>query len=276
MSFRASSAVLRRSAWKARQGSWAVGAASISTVSRFTAARATVDDVVLSLFHERDRRVRPDPDRNADEPQFTYEYALAAKAMADRLDVLGFTIGRARQDYGIGHAEAVADLDDRDWMSAEEQQRERDHTYDAWRSVIARLIPQGFQTWDDATWKDDPQAARIQRMDEYLLGGHFPDLRYLLRGLLDANPDAREVVLDYTSLATGGYYAEDEPICATARAKWVEDHPAYGPIVVLTEGRSDARILSRGDRAHFTPSDRSVRIPRLRRPSDTGQRRCSS
>lgn len=214
-------------------------------------SKSYVDDVVLSLFHERDRRVTPDPDPDTDpdpdcedEPQFTYEYAVAARAMADRLDVLGFTIGRARADYGLGHAEAIADFDEDHWLSAADQQIERDHTYDVWRSVMARLAPQGFQTWEAEAWKHDTHAVRVQQMDDHLLGGHFSDLRYLLRGLLDALPDAVEVVLDYTSLATGGYYEEDEPICARARMKWVEDHPAYGPIVVLTEGRSDARILA--------------------------------
>lgn len=66
----------------------------------------------------------------------------------------------------------------------------------------------------------------------------------MLRAVLEAWPEATEVVLDYTSLVDGGYYSGDEAICAKARLKWAEDHPAFGPIVLLTEGRSDARVLS--------------------------------
>jgi hypothetical protein len=80
----------------------------------------------------------------------------------------------------------------------------------------------------------------IAQHGEYGLGAHF---RLLLRGVLDALPEAKEVVLDYTDMVLGGYYAADEHLCTEARLRWAEDQPAYGPIVLLTEGRSDTRVL---------------------------------
>jgi len=65
-----------------------------------------------------------------------------------------------------------------------------------------------------------------------------------MRAALAALEDASEVVLDITDLIHSGEYGADDQICAQARVGWAETHPVYGPIVVLTEGRSDSRILS--------------------------------
>ncbi len=208
-------------------------------------SKSYIDDVMLSVFHERDRRVRPDPDdRDGEEIHLNYEYATSAQAMRERLDTLGFTAERARADYAHGHAEHVEMAEDWEWLSKSERRQLRCKTYEYWCAAIGRLVPQGFHTWDKDKWSHDPDAAMIAQHGEYGLGAHFSDLRLLLRGMLDALPEAREVVLDYTALVSGGYYAGDELVCAEARLRWAEDQPAYGPIVLLTEGRSDTRILS--------------------------------
>jgi hypothetical protein len=207
-------------------------------------SKSYVDDVTLSLFHERDRRVRPDPDpEDGEEIRLRYEYAIPVQNMRERLDVLGFTAKRARTDYAEGHAEKV-DIAEQDGETESEISQLRGKTYDYWCAAIERLVPQGFQTWDVDKWSHDPDAAMIAQHGEWGLGAYFSDLRLLLRGVLDALPEAREVVLDYSDMVYGGYYAEDEQLCAEARVRWAEDQPVYGPIVLLTEGRSDTRVLS--------------------------------
>jgi hypothetical protein len=204
-----------------------------------------VDDVMLSVFHERDRRVRPDPDnRDGEEMYFHYEYAISAPAMRERLNTLGFTAERAEADYSRGHAEQVEMLEAEEFLSETDRQTRRRQTYEYWCAAIKRLAPIGFHRAEVKKWSHDPDAEMIAQYGEYGLLGHFSDVRLLLRGVLDALPDAAEVVLDYSALVSSGYYAEDELVCTEARLRWVEDHPAYGPIVLLTEGRSDTRILS--------------------------------
>ena len=204
-----------------------------------------IDDVMLSIFHERDRRVRPDPrNRDGEEQYFHYEYAISAQAMRERLDTLGFTAERARADYACGHAEQVEMVEAEEFLSATDRKKLRRKTYEYWCAAIGRLVPQGFHTWDRANWSHDPDAEMIAQNGEFGLGAHFSDIRLLLRGVLDALPDATEVFLDYSALVSSSYYAEDELVCTEARLRWAEDQPAYGPIVLLTEGRSDTRILS--------------------------------
>jgi hypothetical protein len=204
-----------------------------------------IDDIMLSIFQERDRRVRPDPRNRGDEDdQFHYEYAISAQAMRERLDTLGFTAERARADYACGHAEQVEMVEAEEFLSGTDLERLRRKTYEYWCAAIGRLVPQGFHAWDRDNWGHDPDAEMIAQNGELGLGAHFSDVRLLLRGVLDALPDAREVVLDYSALVGSGYYTEDELVCTEARRRWAEDQPAYGPIVLLTEGRSDTRILS--------------------------------
>jgi hypothetical protein len=165
--------------------------------------------------------------------------------MRERLDTLGFTAERARADYACGHAEHVEMAEeDWDWLSDSERQWLRCKTYEYWCAAIGRLVPQGFHTWDRDKWRHDPDAEMIAQNGEIGLGAHFSDVRLLLRGVLDALPGSTEVVLDYSDLVSSGYYAENELVCTEARLRWTEDQPAYGPIVLLTEGRSDLSILS--------------------------------
>lgn len=207
-------------------------------------SRSYIADVMLSVFHERDRRVRPDPHpRDAEEIVPRYQYATSAQAMRERLDTMGFTAERARADYARGLAEHVAMAQEWDWLSRSERRQLRQRTYEYWCAAIGRLVPQGFQSSEENKWSQGPDAALMAQHGEYGLSAYFSDLRLLLRGVLDAFPEAREVVLDYTALVGAGCYVADALVCAEARLRWAKDQPSYGPIVLLTEGGSSTRIL---------------------------------
>lgn len=166
-------------------------------------SKSYVDDTTLSIFHERDRRVRTDLKRIAksaeDGPQYLYEYAIPAQAMRERLDALGFTAVRARESYASGHTEELAST--REFGTGTEIARLELRTYEHWCAAIGRLLPQGFQTYDDEQrWSHDPDASDIRNNGEWGLGAFFSDLRFLVRGVLDAWPTAAEMILDYTHL----------------------------------------------------------------------------
>jgi hypothetical protein len=163
--------------------------------------------------------VRPNPhNREGEEEYFYYEYAISAQQMREKLDTLGFTAERARADYGRGHAEQIEMADAEELLPETNRESLRRKTYDYWRTAIGRLVPQGFHTWDWEKWNHDPDAETIWQNGELGLGAHFSDVRLLLRGVLDALPNAMNVVLDYSALV-GEYNAEDEPICAEAPAE---------------------------------------------------------
>ena len=129
-----------------------------------------------------------------------------------------------------------------EFLSGTDLERLRRKTYEYWCAAIGRLVPQGFHAWDRDNWGHDPDAEMIAQNGELGLGAHFSDVRLLLRGVLDALPDAREVVLDYSALVGSGYYAENELVCTEARRRWAEDQPAYGPIVLAWLGFQDGEV----------------------------------
>lgn len=210
-------------------------------------SKSYVDDAVLSIFHERDRRrrVASRPRYSNSGAEEVVEYAVSARAMRERLDAMGYAAAQAREDYAIGlnRELEVYDVHLTDVFDQELRERAAQWTYDRWSAAIARLVPQGFQVWAAERFKGDRDAVQISSGMQQGLGSHFSDIRLMLRALLDALPAAQEVILDVTDLISAGYYEEDEPICAQARRAWANENSVYGPIILLTEGRSDARIL---------------------------------
>lgn len=206
--------------------------------------KSYVDDATLSIFHERDRqsRVAPRPQYGSREPEEIIAYAVAAQAMRERLDAMGFSVAHARDDYARGLSDDYEVYLSEGFTRAD-RKRVKDWTYDRWCAAIARLSPRGFQVWNAEKFADDPDAERIADGLRSGLGAYFSDVRFLVRGLLDALPEAQEVVLDVTDLIHAGYYEDEEPICDAARRGWAHDHSIHGSILLLTEGKTDTRIL---------------------------------
>ncbi|MES2056279.1 MAG: HEPN/Toprim-associated domain-containing protein [Pseudomonadota bacterium] len=206
--------------------------------------KSYVDDATLSIFHERDRteRVARRPQYGDAEPEPAILYAVSAQAMRERLDAMGYTVAQARIDYVAGLSEEV-ELYMSPGFSRADRKKVKDWTFDRWSAAIRRLAPVGFQVWNADKFKKDADAERLSDNLQAGLGAYFSDVRFMIRGLLDALPDAKEIVLDVTDLIGAGYYEEGEPICDAARRGWANEYSVFGPILLLTEGKSDTRIL---------------------------------
>jgi hypothetical protein len=93
-------------------------------------------------------------------------------------------------------------------------------------------------------WSSEPEPGSRLWLLEQLKYWH--DL-YVLRAVLLAMPDA-EVILDITDLVGGGYFrgAELEHMASDAAASIRGTSGMHAPVVVLTEGRTDAEFLATG------------------------------
>ena len=214
-------------------------------------ASSYADKDSLSIFQEHDRRITPYRERDEDEEAVEYrryEYAVSAPEMRDRLDALGFTVEQARASYErhfAAHVELYGE-----WVSdgsclttAEEVSELKKRDFDWWCAALAKLIPLGWNTWHRDAFKRIPESEAMHDMEG--IDTFFYDNRLLLRAALFALKDAKEVTLDVSHLVDGGYYHESEAICEDARYVWSQTDPVYGPIVILTEGKLDSRVLSR-------------------------------
>ena len=80
---------------------------------------------------------------------------------------------------------------------------------------------------------------------DFTWGFYCEDLRSLIRVLLELAPEDVSVTVDMTELITSGYFTEEDDIVALALAERRGTYAIDSPIIVLTEGTTDAEVLSR-------------------------------
>jgi len=139
----------------------------------------------------------------------------------------------------------------RDWVKGGESFTSVDElafleaaNFGVWQKALKEVVRKKIPFWHQERLDKLPAAAPLRYHNDYGVLGAFTDPRLFLRAYLATVTSTREVVLDVSDLVHGGYYEPDQRICDDARRRWAETHPIYGSIVVLTEGRSDSRILS--------------------------------
>jgi hypothetical protein len=190
----------------------------------------------------RERRGR-DPTEASSEEMDVIEFRALGQVIAARLDVMGIdaTIVLAGLDEQLSHPRLPFDED----MVSDEDCAELDranewrmsHGAHRWVELLA-ASPEG-PSW---TWGLGI-GSRKWLMEELA----DLDVRYALRAALLAFPDA-EVVLDITGLEKSGYLDESERECLASEAAAAIGEVAgrHAPVVVLTEGRTDAEFLAAG------------------------------
>ncbi|GGS09957.1 hypothetical protein GCM10010169_63410 [Micromonospora fulviviridis] len=207
----------------------------------FLYSRDGYNSELAALFQE-DEKVYLQAIAEDDVDRYGY-YALAWQ-LRQRLHVQGFTDARALADLKNGIEQWRVD-------EAERQQRERfassehkslpdaDELIAALRDVIANQpVFEDFEL----EWEDHSRAGKVV---EVIDGLRFHvDARSLLRLLLEPAPDETEVGLDLHELM--GCCVEmdaDQPVAESARVTQLAAVSTNAPLIVLTEGRTDSRLL---------------------------------
>ena len=226
-------------------------------------SKSAVVPEVMTIFRESDRRVvdRRIDARNPlvwgeqetnDETERVIEYSCTARQAIDRLDVMGFTMRRARWEYEEGRRAELERLEGRlkeghvDWC-----RRERDTVktlgFDQYSDCLGTVVSGGLRPQPF----EDRDAPGLDGGVRYILSDHYErilafmggDVRLVIRVICDLVGPHAEVVQDVTELVDGGYYGEDERICEDAIRDLTAGHPADAPRIVLTEGSTDSTVL---------------------------------
>jgi hypothetical protein len=171
------------------------------------------------------------------------EFRAPGPVIAARLDVMGIdpTSVLALLDAQLSHPRHPFDEDmvsdeDRAELARANQWRMSSGAQ-RWVQLLASSSePQGF-IWGLGVGSRSWLMKELENLDE----------RYALRAVLLAFPDA-EVVFDVTGLEKSGYLAESDRECFASKAAAAIGEAAgrHAPVVVLTEGRTDAEFLAAG------------------------------
>lgn len=156
----------------------------------------------------------------------TYGYETTARMLSDRLDILGFSSSRAASDLRAAVATG---------REANGAIKINDEALD--RRVIA--VFQDLRAYVNSV---DEFAAYDEPRYFFEL-----DARTILRLALDCLHDRQAVVrYNLDDLANRGFLPRGRAITAEARAEWRDRATRDAPLVILTEGTSDAALLSAG------------------------------
>lgn len=183
-------------------------------------------------------------------------YHSRAWKVAQRLDVMGFTLDRARRDYEETRDSEMAGVIE----YYEDDEIARDNELSKWRSLnfdayfvgLRTVLSLGLTPWFVAEEKMDERAPNLDVVEEhildwdgdYLLGYLGDDFRGLLRLVCEIVDDEARVVQDITDLIQGGWLEPHDSVCEQAVESLLERYPENASRIVLTEGSTDAMYLS--------------------------------
>jgi hypothetical protein len=237
-----------------------------------------VEEVILSLFVEADRATESGPPdlpsqcANCDAEDDFFGYRCTAHAIADRLDVLGFTPALAKSKFSSFLECEIQDETEMAESWEERGNREADPVYGRLREAATQrlrlLSGLSFDTWVQAMsklknegirWPSWEQGAKVYAreltaVEAYILESereHRPlgffctDLRCLIRAFLLCSSPSDLVVLDLTDMVHAGYFEAAQPLTLEAKESISANARSFERILVLTEGRTDSRILEK-------------------------------
>jgi hypothetical protein len=188
---------------------------------------------VMVPFQPADRRERLDAEG---EPR-QHVYVTRAEVAARRLDLVGFSLSSAKAAYlaGFGRLE---EFEIEEWPD----ELRGENGFEIWLRHMRTAInaARGLEhitadTTDDACLKLILGWGQLQTTYSHMFGFPNGDPLLVFRCVLAAARPDDEVVLDFDDLVTGGYVHDDDDLWKVSRE----------PIIVVTEGKSDSRLLGR-------------------------------
>ena len=224
--------------------------------------KSAVIPEVMTIFRETDRRrfVRKLSERNVliwgeptahdtQETETAVQYVSEASKVADRLNVMGFTMRRVRDSFESGRLLALHRATSS--FAVHELFRHnarllQELTFDTYSAALhtiirTRLLPPPLR--DPHRDASDPVVRYLlTHFDDHLFEFLSPDVRVFLQLACDLVAPNSPIVQDLTDLVGAGYYDDDEPVCDNAIHE-LTSHPESSPCIILTEGSTDIAIL---------------------------------
>lgn len=223
----------------------------------------------LTVFRPCDRASPAFPSgfEDSDEPYIpSHAYLVPVPRLVKRLEVMGFTLAALNADVKsclkADLAELVRQIEEHEEQDGSpmssyfrDLKRQRrlleQFTLDRWvrrmRELRIRRILHRHDLQKDFTGLTPLQRHILNvddRYDAYYFGLPVSDLRFLMRALLICASSDEQVFLDLTEIE-GRHFEEGEKPVDDALAETIRLGRVCEKILVLTEGRTDTRILSK-------------------------------
>lgn len=221
-----------------------------------------VDPAIMQLFRPPDKRVLParSPDLPPqirdwatdleDDDANVVFYITPATVVHDRLELLGYTLDTAKAAFARSLSDDAANY--AQWSLGAQGDLFKEQAcllesidVEVWLDGLRAIKSKGLRQrtiGGDVEGVEDPLLRFMLKNDWYGYSG--PDRNVGLRLALEACGNRDDFVYDLTDLVLGGDFSTDEDLVAYSMALSANEYASSGKVIVLTEGRSDARILS--------------------------------
>jgi hypothetical protein len=209
------------------------------------------DARLLLLFRQEDFRMAL---RKPDEEEFgryhACQYAGKASEIADRLDLMGFSLERSIEEFDHARVQllkANADSELSGAGKADLRQFLKRYSYHAWLRVMKRVF--GSRTLDEMVYVES-KPPHVRSVTEFVLSYRYlhygflaEDPRYFLRACLSIVDPTTAVALDLAELANHEEFEPDPKLFENTFARDAAEYSRTMPTIILTEGSSDTWIL---------------------------------
>jgi hypothetical protein len=213
---------------------------------------------ISCIFCESDKKIfdRKTNERNRiiwgniddEDIEVAYEYQTTVQIAIDRLEVLGYSLNRTKQDFieskdkEIQELTSFLEFSDTDSMNRFYtdkitllQSSNFNHFINAFIEIRTKKVP-NYQIDKDKDYS-------ISKLAQYLIDGgwflNFPcsDFEFYYRAFLESCDKDTFVIQDITEVVNAGYYETEEQVITSLME-------SQEKITILTEGASDINILS--------------------------------
>lgn len=214
-------------------------------------SKSAVIPAIMTIFREGDRKeVRRT--RGADSGsglKTIVRYQCSAAKIIDRLEVMGFTLERAKAEFEAGLHDEI-----NRWEEAESDWRPKELpllkrlTFGSYMRAFGKVIADNLHYYDrEKKAKLDPTRRYIlDDYDDNWYGFLVDDVRLLVRVACQVVPASSLVVQDITNLIDSGYYTASERVCENVTKALLAQHPENSSRIILTEGSNDVHVLRAG------------------------------
>ena len=215
---------------------------------------------VMTIFRETDKRVsiRALAERNelirgvvdtedSQEAEASIVYRCQTHDVIDRLNIMGFTLRRAREDFEALRKSEVEELaEDMDWFR-DEREFLRELTFDKYISALREVMTRQLRPYPFSDRDSESLSPVVKYIlgesDDRLLGYFCSDVRSLLRVACELAGPNTYVVQDITELVSAGYFGEGDSVCLNTIRLLTAGYPENSPRLILTEGSTDSGLL---------------------------------
>jgi hypothetical protein len=207
--------------------------------------KSYVPDEFVCLFQESERRESPE----TEEEGITIGYFAPRDVVLQRLDLLGYTTEYARshfQKWLEQERERYREYheDDGGEWASETREAPRSFNYEEWLSRARDVLLTRFDfTRPSNEYKDEIDRQMRSPQDGWLF--YDANVLPIVRSMLEAFPEVREVSLDIGDLVAGGYIDDREKLCETRRTPDLQSRSDLQSTVILAEGSTDITVLKR-------------------------------